>query len=120
MSAFHPLLHLIAAVAVVFAPILSDVALADRADAAHVMHAAGHHDDGHDGEQVDPGSSDKLRSSCAQRCQGQCCATCVQCFTATTHAPAADSGALPVQFPTVGTLLDFLVVTFLNRPPSAA
>jgi len=111
------------ALALAFAPILPGFAFGDPPDpafAAHATHdadAAGHagHAD-HHGSAADDGES-----PCAQHdgCHGQCCATCVQCFTGTTALVTAHGDARPVQTPTVRTLLDSLLVSFLNRPPSA-
>ncbi|WP_096462082.1 hypothetical protein [Sulfurifustis variabilis] len=50
-------------------------------------------------------------------CQGQCCAICTHCFTASMTVAVATSPARPVQAPTVRELHDSLLVTFLNRPP---
>lgn len=105
--------------ALALSPILPGMAFVEPAGPEHALHASHASETG---EHAHHGSmADEKPSPCAQHdgCQGQCCATCVQCFTATMSVPAAPSGARPVQFATVHTLLDSLLVSFLNRPPSA-
>jgi hypothetical protein len=109
--------RLLLAAALTLAPILPGMAYVEPAPSEHSAHAGVAADDhAHHGS-----TASEQPSSCDQHddCRGQCCATCVQCFTATMYAPAAPLRARPVQFATVPTLLDSLLVSFLNRPPSA-
>lgn len=122
MQVFAPLLPLLTALALVLAPILPGVVHADRnqgaqAQADHAAHGAAMDHQVHDGT-----AAEDTDSPCAQHqsCHGQCCATCVQCFTGTVVLAVLSTEARPVQTPTVLTLRDTRLITFLNRPPSRA
>lgn len=108
---------LIAAVFAV-APVLPAFAFGDHGEAgsAHILAKAdGHADHAHHG----PGDPVKT-SPCDKHdgCQGQCCAVCTHCFTASVTFVLKTIPARSVQTPTVRKLHDSLFVTFLNRPPA--
>lgn len=52
------------------------------------------------------------------RCSGQCCAACAQCFTAAFNFSITSIQTYSVQFPTVLRLDDRLTVAAHNRPPT--
>ncbi len=52
-------------------------------------------------------------------CNGQCCATCAQCFTGAIQLPPGLSHTKPVQTAVVPRLHSVLLVALHNRPPQS-
>jgi len=102
-------------VALLGAPVLPAMASAPADTAAHAMHA------GHDNAGKMASTDGQPAAGCAQhdQCDGKCCATCAQCFTAAFNFSTSSSETYSVQFPTVLHLDDRLTVAVHNRPPTA-
>lgn len=123
-------ISLAVAVALLGTPVLPAVASATADDSVHAAHgsagvasaAAGamHAEHGMTTKAVEPGDGNPS-SGCYQhdQCSGKCCATCAQCFTATSVLPAASVRSHAVQSPIVLRLHDRLVAAVHNRPPAA-
>lgn len=117
--------RLIAAVAVlalVSALLLPVLARAAQSSEAHAVHAAqAHHHHGPDAAATKAAAAeDGMSFSCDQHgnCNGQCCATCAQCFTAAAvFAPLFASPNRAVRLPTVSHLRLHAPASRLIRPP---
>ena len=108
-------ISLAVAVALLGAPVLPAMASVPPDAAAHAMHA----DHGKAGEMAS--ADGQPAAGCVQhdQCDGKCCATCAQCFTAAFNFSIASIQTYSVQFPTVLHLDDRLTVAVHNRPPTA-
>ncbi len=106
------------------APSLAAVLPADTtAHATHASAAVAHAADLHaDHGKAHPAAdaSGHQDNSCDQhdRCSGSCCATCAQCFTATSAMPAMFLTTHSPRLSGVPRLHDRLVVAVHNRPPA--
>lgn len=113
-----------------FAPTLSAFAAAPTQmnDTAHAAHgsasaagaeATAMHTD-HGQAVIAAALDDKLNGSCDRHDHrdGKCCATCVQCFTATSAMPAMFIPTHAPRLSAVPRLHDRLVVAGHNRPPA--
>ncbi len=96
------------------------------AQAVHARHAVAdmagaHADHGKAHPATKTHTTDRKGVSCEQhdRCSGQCCATCAQCFTATPALPAIFLTTHTPQLSAVPRLHDRLVVAGHDRPPAA-
>ncbi len=123
-------ISLAVAVALLGAPVLPAVASVTADDSIHAAHGSAgvasagatamHADHGKTAKATEPGYSNPS-SACYQhdQCGGKCCATCAQCFTATSVLPAFSVRSHAVQSPIVLRLHDRLVAAVHNRPPAA-
>ncbi len=79
-----------------------------------------HANHGKTAKAAEPGDSSPS-SACYQhdQCGGKCCATCAQCFTATSAMPTMFLATYSPQLSAVPRLHDRLVVAPHDRPPAA-
>lgn len=122
VRAVQSLFKILLAVALLWAPVLPDIASAAGAHPAHAQHHADHGDHtssavnhaAHDHTQAGDNASDQHAS-----CSGNCCATCAHCGMAPLEIAATGSPVRPVQVATTQQLHDTLIVSAPSRPPQA-
>jgi len=118
------------AVSLLIAPLTPAIAAASQADkapsaphAAHesagVAHAVDLHAD-HGKAHATTDATGHKNTSCAkhEQCSGKCCATCAQCFTATSALPTFFLTTHSPQLSVATRLHDRLVVAVHDRPPA--
>ncbi len=126
---FRGIISLWVAASLLIAPLTPAFAAAqaDKAPPApHAMHESGgvahaaslHADHGKAHATTD--ATGHKNTSCAkhEQCSGKCCATCAQCFTATSAPPAFFLTTYSPQLSVATRLHDRLVVAGHNRPPA--
>ncbi len=88
-------------------------------ESAGAMHAASLHAD-HGKTHATTDATGHKNTSCAkhEQCSGKCCATCAQCFTATSALPAFFLTTYSPLLSVATRLHDRLVVAGHNRPPA--
>ena len=107
-------LPLLLALVIASAPVLPAFGMAPaKADAVSAAHAGPAHDMSQHAADAD------TLPDCTQhqKCHGQCCAFCAQCFTAVFFVQPDHVLSHPVQAPVLSQLHSLILVTSPDRPP---
>lgn len=122
-TGWRKILHFVLAVALIAAPLVPAFGMPHHVAQKQVAEVLDSHDHGAHAHIAPEASTDTAtaQANCVQHdgCDGSCCATCAQYFTANPGAAPDSSPMHSIQSPVVAALHPTLYVASLIRPPQA-